>query len=318
MKIVLAGGTGFLGRLLVKKFLSQKHELVVLSRGGSASSQATLVPWDAYTLSGWAKEMDGADLVINLTGKKINCLFTEKNLKILRDSRIHSTQVIAQAINQLKNPPPLWIQMSAIDIYPHRFEDSNNEQEGGMGEEEGKVPPNWLKITELIQDWESAVYSAKTPSTRKVIARCSVVMSPEKKTAFDIFLRLARYGLGGSVAGGKQWVSWIHEDDFVRSIEFLIDNPSIHGPVNLSSPQPLPQKEFMKILRESWGIKWGLPAQKWMVFLASFFTQIEPVLVLKSRYTLPKILLDAGFSFQFPSWEKATKNLIANWKKNRE
>ena len=171
MKIVIPGGTGFLGRLLIKSLLPENHELIVLSRGGASSCQAQLVPWDAQTLGEWAREIDGADAVINLTGQSIKCLHTDKNLKILRESRVNSTQVIGQAIRQAQNPPPLWIQMSTATIYTHRFDAPNNEINGKIGEE-SKVPSSWKKIVSLIQAWEEALYSSQTNSTRKIAARC--------------------------------------------------------------------------------------------------------------------------------------------------
>ena len=313
MKIVIPGGTGFLGRLLVESFLadSEKHDIVVLSRGGARSSKARLVPWDARTLGEWAREIEGADAVINLTGKNIKCLYTDENIKKLRDSRVLSTEVVGQAIKQAKSPPSVWLQMSAISIYPHRLNPPPHDEQNGQVGESSTAPLTWKSISQLVQDWESALYSAQTSETvRKVALRCGVVMGLNPGGAFNIFLKLSRYGLGGSLAGGQQMISWLHELDFVRAIRCVLKNAHIKGPVNLCSPYPLPQAEFMKILREKLGAKWGLPAPKWAVILSSYLTGIDSELSLKSRYVIPKVLQDSSFNFQFPHWKEAVKNLL--------
>ena len=318
MKIVIPGGTGFLGQLLIKSFLSdsEKHELLVLSRGGRskiAGGSVRVVPWDACTLGEWAREIDGADVVINMTGKSVKCLYTDKVLKILRDSRVLSTEAVGQAIKQAQNPPPLWIQMSSSAVYAHSFDKPNDEESGQIGEKPG-VPRTWKKISELAQDWEKALHSFPTDKTRKVLARCGVVMGLKKGSAFDIFVKLSRWGLGGPIAGGKQMVTWMHEQDFVQSIKFLLKNDNISGPVNLCSPHPVSQEEFMKTLRETVGVKIGLPAPKWMIELSSYLIRIDSELSLKSRYVIPKVLSDNNFNFKFPDWPSAAKELFSRWK----
>ena len=314
MKIVISGGTGFLGQLLINSFLSdsEKHELVVLSRGGRSKmndSSIRLVPWNAHTLGEWAREIDGADVVINMTGKSVKCFYTDKILKILRDSRVLSTEVMGQAIKQAQKPPPLWIQMSTSAIYAHTFDAPNDEENGRIGEDP-EIPIVWKRISELAQDWEKALYSFPTDKTRKVLIRCGVVMGLQKGSAFDIFLKLSRWGLGGTVASGKQMISWIHESDFVNSMRFLLKNESITGPVNLCAPHPISQEEFMKTLRDTVGMRFGLPVTKWMVELSSYVTRIDSELSLKSRYAIPKVLLDNQFNFQFPYWKDAAKDLF--------
>ena len=317
MKIVIPGGTGFLGQMLINFFLTEKHDLVVLSRGGVCSSEARLVPWDGCTLGEWAREIDGADAVINLTGQSVKCIYTDKNLKILRDSRINSTQVIGQAIRQAQKPPATWIQMSSAAIYAHRLDASNDEEKGQIGEEPN-IPSTWKKIVQLVQEWEEALYSSQTDQTRKVAARCGVVMDLNPGGAFDIFLKLSRWGLGGPIADGKQMISWIHKADFINSIQFLLQNKNIKGPVNLCAPHPLAQKEFMKILRKIAGMNFGLPAPKWAIELASYIMGIDSELLLKSRYVVPKVLLDNKFSFKFPNWQTAATNLYSIWTKNKD
>ena len=315
MKIVLPGGTGFLGQTLIKSFLSdsEKHDIVVLSRGGTTPSAGRLVPWDARTLGEWVREIDGADVVINLTGKSVKCLYTDKTLKTLRDSRVFSNEVVGQAIKQAVNPPAVWIQMSTSSIYAHSVNTPNDEQSDRIGEAED-APQTWKSISELAQDWEKVFNAAKTEQTRKVLIRCGVVMGLKKGSAFDILVKLSRWGLGGSIAGGQQIISWIHESDFARAIRFLMEKQDIKGPVNVSSPHPLSQGEFMKILRETAGMKVGLPATRGMIELSSYLTGIDSELSLKSRYALPGVLLKNGFSFDFQDWKACAENLFSKSK----
>ena len=313
MKIVIPGGTGSLGRLLVESDFSKKHDLVVLSRGGAQSSQARMVPWNGCTLGEWAREIDGADVVINLSGQSVKCLYTEKKLKTLKNSRINPTQVIGQAIRQAQKPPALWIQMSSAAIYAHRFDAPNDEETGRIGESPD-IPVVWKNIVQLVRDWEEALYAPQTEYTRKVAVRCGVVMDLNPGGAFDIFAKLSRLGLGGPIAGGKQMVSWVHKSDFVSAIDFILQNDAIKGPVNLCSPHPISQGEFMKTLRETIGVKFGLPSAKWMIELSSYFIGIDSELSLKSRYVIPKVLMDHKYSFQFPDWKKAAEDLYSQWK----
>ena len=313
MKIVIPGGTGSIGRLLVGSDFSKKHDLVVLSRGGVQSSQARMVPWDGRTLGEWAREIDGADVVINLSGQSVKCLYTDKKLKILKNSRVNSTRVIGQAIRQAQKPPALWIQMSSAAIYAHRFDAPNDEETGCIGESPD-IPVVWKNIVQLVRDWEEALYVSQTEYTRKIAVRCGVVMDLNPGGAFDIFAKLSRLGLGGPIAGGKQMVSWVHKTDFVSAMEFILQNDAIKGPVNLCSPHPISQGEFMKTLRETIGVKFGLPAAKWMIELSSYFIGIDSELSLKSRYVIPKVLMNNKYSFQFPDWKGAAEDLYSQWR----
>ena len=308
MKIVLAGGTGYLGRILHRFFLSQGHEVLVLSRQQSVHEKNSFVKWDACSLGEWTKVLNGADAVINLAGQSIKCLFTKKNIKLLRSSRVNATRTIGQAIHYANRPPKVWIQMSSVTIYSHRLDAPNDELTGRVGEPIN-MPLVWQKMASLVQDWEQAMYIFPTEHTRKTIARISIVMSPDTHTAFDVFFKLARYGLGGTVAGGKAYISWIHEKDFVQIIDFLLKN-NIKGPVNVTAPEPVPQREFMAVLRKKLGVTIGLPAAGWMMYPLSLLTRIDPELILKSRYILPKVLLDHKFKFQFPNWNIAAKELV--------
>ena len=309
MKIVIPGGTGQVGRVLVRAFLDRGHDVVVLSREGS--SDARVVPWDGRTLGTWTEEIDGADVVINLAGRSVNCRYTRKNLKEMMDSRVESTRAVGQAIARARRPPRAWLQMSTATLYAHRFDAANDEATGVIGGQEPDAPTDWRRSIDIVQAWERTLAEAVTPKTRKVALRMAILMSPSSGGVFDLLLRLTRWGLGGSIAGGRQFISWIHDRDLVRAVTFLIDREEIDGAVNLSAPAPLTQREFMSGLREAWGTRIGLPAARWMVEIGTFFMRSESELVLKSRRVVPGRLRDAGFSFDFPDWPAAARDLVA-------
>jgi hypothetical protein len=312
MKVVLPGGTGQVGALLARSFLAKGHEVSVLSRGGS--SPARVVSWDARTLGPWASEIDGADVVINLAGRSVNCRYTKANMDEMMRSRVDSTRAVGLAIEQAKRPPPVWLQMSTATIYAHRFDAPNDEATGILGGSEPDAPAYWGFSVEIAKAWERTLDEAATPSTRKVALRAAMVMSPDRGGIFDVLSGLTRMGLGGSVGGGRQYVSWIHERDFVRAIELLIAREDLAGPVNLASPGPLPQGEFMAALREGWGRRIGLPATKWMAEIGAFFLRTDTELLLKSRRVIPGRLLEAGFLFDFPDWPSAARDLCARFR----
>ena len=268
--------------------------------------------WDGHSLGKWVEEINGAFAVINLSGRSIKCLFTKNNINTLKNSRVQSTKVIGQAIAQAKHPPALWIQISSVAVYSHSLCEPHDEQSTRLGEKGRPVPFAWKQIAQLVQSWEEALYLTPTPRTRKILARLSVVMGEGSGSAFDIFCRLAKWGLGGSVAGGRQYVSWIHEQDFLQSIVFLMQNPHIKGVVNLTAPHPIAQRDFMAVLCLLLGRRLALPASKWMIKLSSYFTRVDPELILKSRYVVPKILIENNFQFQFPHWPPAARSLLSH------
>ncbi len=312
MRIVIPGGTGQVGRVLVRAFLDGGHDVVVLSRDGS--SDARVVPWDGRTLGTWTEEIDGADVVINLAGRSVNCRYTGKNLKEMMDSRVESTRAVGQAIARARRPPRTWLQMSTATLYAHRFDAANDKATGIIGGHEPDAPPYWQWSIDIVQAWERTLAEAATPKTRKVALRMAILMAPSSGGVFELLLRLTRWGLGGPIAGGRQFVSWIHDRDLARAVNFLIDREEIDGAVNISAPEPLTQSEFMADLREAWGKRIGMPAARWMVEIGTFFMRSESELVLKSRRVVPGRLRDAGFSFDFPSWPAAARDLVARWR----
>lgn len=301
-----------MGNVLARAFLSQGHEVVVLSRGSQGTART--VQWDARTLGPWAREVDGADAIINLAGRSVNCRYTEENLRQMMDSRVDSTRVVGQAIAQAQRPPRVWLQMSTATIYAHRFDAPNDEATGLIGGQEPDAPAYWRRSIDIAKAWEETQRQAATPHTRKVALRTSMVMSPDRDGVFDVLLRLTRWRLGGASGSGRQFLSWIHDRDFVRAIQFLMEREDLEGPINLAAPHPLPQRDFMAELRAAWGVKLGLPATKWMLEIGAFFLRTDTELLLKSRRVVPGRLLQAGFTFDFPEWPQAARDLVARWK----
>ncbi len=312
MKIVIPGGSGQVGQLLARAFVAGGHEVVVLSRGAAATGRT--VPWDGRTLGAWSSEIDGADVVVNLAGRTVNCRYTPENLRQMMDSRVLSTRAVGAAIAAAARPPRLWLQMSTATIYAHRFDAPNDEATGVIGGGEPGAPAYWAYSVKIATEWERAQAEAQTPGTRKVALRSTMVMSPDREGIFDVMLGMVRVGLGGTAAGGKQYVSWIHDRDFVRAVDLLIAREDMEGAVNLAAPNPLPYAAFMKAMREAWGIRVGLPATKWMLEIGAWAMRTDTELVLKSRRVVPGRLLEAGFSFEFPEWPAAARDLVARWR----
>lgn len=307
LKVVIPGGSGQVGALLERSLSALGHRVVVLSRSGRAPT----VAWDGKNLGPWAQEIDGADVVINLAGRTVNCRYTEGNLKQMMDSRVDSTRVVGQAIAQASQPPSVWLQMSTATIYAHRHDAANDEDSGQIGGEEPGVPAYWAYSVEIAKRWEQELARATTPQTRKVALRTAMVMTPDRGGVFDTFLGLTRRGLGGTMAGGEQYVSWIHGKDFVRAITWLIEHTEVAGAVNLAAPNPLKQREFAQVLRREAGVRVGLPATKWMLELGAWALRTDTELVLKSRNVVPGRLCEAGFEFAFATWAEAARDLCA-------
>ncbi|OXY89696.1 TIGR01777 family oxidoreductase [Streptomyces diastatochromogenes] len=307
MKVVLPGGTGQVGTILDRALTAAGHEVTVVTR---RPVRAHHIGWDGATLGRWAAEIDGCDVVINLAGRSVSCRYTAENLQAMMDSRVDSARVVGEAIAAAARPPRVWLQMSTATVYAHRFDAAHDEATGVIGGSEAGVPDYWAYSVEIAENWERAQAEAPTPATRRVALRSAMVMSPDRGGVFDVLSRLARLGLGGPVAGGAQYVSWIHDEDFVRAVEFLIARDDLEGPVNLASPGPLPHRDFMRALRTAWGVPVGLPATRWMAELGAFALRSDTELLLKSRRVVPGRLRAAGFAFAYPEWERAARSLV--------
>lgn len=314
MKIVIPGGTGEVGNILARPFTSDGHDVIVLSRGRKPAPWR-VEQWDGETIGDWANAIDGADAVINLAGRSVNCRYTDKNKREIMDSRLKSTRVIGEAIALAADPPKVWLQMSTATIYSHRFEAANDEMTGIIGGKESNAPESWKFSIDVANAWERAARDAQTPHTRKVLMRLSILMSPERGGTLDLLISLVRLGLGGKAGSGRQYMSWLHDRDLVRSIYWLIEHDEISGPVNLAAPNPVTNSEFMQALRKAYGMPIGLPAFEWQLKIATFLMRTESELILKSRRVVPKVLTDSGFEFEFPGWNDAAGDLVERWKR---
>jgi hypothetical protein len=310
MKIVIPGGSGQVGTVLARAFVTAGHEVTVLSRRPIAAPWR-VERWDGETVGPWASELEGADAVINLAGRSVNCRYTAKHRREIMESRVKSTQAVGRAIGAASRPPRVWLQASTATIYAHRFDADNDEATGIIGGREPDAPQHWKFSIDVATAWERAASKAIVPATRKVLLRSAMTMSPDAGGVFAMLLRLVRLGLGGTCGDGKQCMSWIHEHDFVRAVAWLIEHAELSGPVNLAAPFPLPNTEFMRVLRRAWGTRVGLPAKAWMLEIGTRLLRTESELILKSRRVVPRRLLDSGFAFKFPTWPAAAEELCA-------
>ena len=304
-RIILAGGSGFLGKALAQKFVDRCDEVVVLARAPRERSDgAKEIAWDAKSLGDWTKWIDGAEVVINLAGKSVDCRYTETNRKVIVASRVDSTRVLGKAIAQCKQPPRVWLNCSSATIYKHTFEAPKDE-----AGETGATPEAKDEFSiEVIRKWERALDEAPTPHTRKVAMRITLVFGGDGGV-FPVLQRLARLGLGGKMGSGKQYVSWIHVDDFLHAVEWLIAKDELSGIVNVAAPNPLPNFEMMQLIRETCGVPFGLPAAEWMLEVGAFFIRTETELIVKSRSVVSRRLPASGFKFQFPELRGALADI---------
>ena len=307
MKVVIPGGSGQVGTLLARAFHRDGHDVVVLSRRRDVQPWR-VVAWDGATLGNWQGEIDGCDVVINLAGRSVNCRYTAANRQEILQSRVFSTRVVGQAIATAARKPHVWLQASTATIYAHRYDGSNDEYSGILGGDEPGAPGSWRFSIDVARAWERTFEEAATAGTRKVALRSALTLSPDAGGVFDTLLGLARRGLGGSAGDGRQFVSWIHHADFVAAVRWLIDRDEIEGAVNVAAPNPLPNADFMQILREACGVRIGLPARKWMLEIGAVFMRTETELILKSRRVVPARLLEHGFKFKYPDWPDAARD----------
>lgn len=307
---MIPGGSGHVGSVLAKAFTERGHEIVVLSRH-PFDAPWRVVPWDGVTDGPWAREISGADAVINLAGRSVNCRYTEKNRREILDSRILSTRVVGQAIAAAERPPRAWLQASTATIYAHRLDAPNDERTGLIGGREADAPPTWRFSIDVATRWEAAATETALPNTRLVLLRSALTMSPEPGGVFDMLLRLVRLGLGGRQGSGRQYVSWIHHADFTNAVIWLLEREELAGPVNVAAPHPLPNAEFMRVLRQAAGVGLGLPAASWMLEIGAVALGTETELILKSRRVVPARLLESGFEFRYPDWAPAAAELCA-------
>jgi uncharacterized protein (TIGR01777 family) len=306
-KIILAGGSGFLGGELAKHFGKLGWEVVILTRTPkSRPDQVREVAWDTKSLGNWTRELQGATAVANLTGRSVDCRYNAKNRREIMDSRVNSTRVVGEAIARCKTPPRVWLNSSTATVYQHTFGKPHDESSREM---DSATDAKDAFSVEVAQAWERTLDEAKTPNTRKVALRTSMVIGLGRNSVFPVLRRLTRFGLGGRQGSGNQFVSWIHVEDFCRAIEWIITHDDLTGPINQCAPNPLPNKEMMKIFREVCRMPIGLPATEWMLEIGAFFLRTETELIFKSRRVVPGRLLQSGFEFHFPTFRAAIEDL---------
>jgi uncharacterized protein (TIGR01777 family) len=262
------------------------------------------------------REFEKADVIINLAGRSVNCRYNAANRREILESRTQSTRVLGEALNRLAHPPRLWMNASTATIYRHALDRPMDELTGELGGNEPNAPSSWRFSIDVAKRWEETFFAVSTPNTRKIALRSAMTMSPDRGGIFDVLLRLVRFGLGGAAGSGMQFISWIHESDYLRAIDYLIAKEEVTGCVNIAAPGPLPNNEFMAVLRKTWGRSVGLPASEWMLELGAIFLRTETELILKSRQVVPGRLLADGFQFRFPDWPSAAQDLVRQWRKD--
>ena len=306
-RLVIAGGRGFLGGVLAEYFAAQGWEIVVLTRRPLRQSGSVRdVLWDGETVGAWARELEDARALVNLAGVTVNCRYHARNRKRILDSRVNSTRVLGEAIASCANPPEVWLNSSTATIYTHTHGPAWDET-GAIGST--REAKDEFSV-EVAVAWERTFNAAQMPRTRKLTLRSAMVRGTGGNSVFPVLRRLVRLGLGGSLAGGRQFVSWIHERDFCRAIEWLIQRRDLSGIFNLAAPNPVTNAEMMRILRELCHVPFGLPASLRMLECGAFFLRTETELVIKSRRVVPGRLLKEGFAFEHPRLRPAFQGLL--------
>jgi uncharacterized protein len=314
-KLIIAGGTGFIGQALAE-FFGKENQVIVLSRNGVNShtnnNSRLLLPehgyhityrrWDGTNVEKhWAQELEKADILINLSGKSVNCRYTEKNKKEIFDSRTYPTQILGEAIRNCIEPPKLWINASSATIYRHATDKPQNEYTGDI--------ENDFSV-QVCKQWEKAFYDQRTPFTRKIVLRMAItlgkgggVMSP--------YFKLAKFFMAGKQGDGNQQYSWVHAEDVCRMIEWLYEQKNMEGTFNCVSPNAVTNNIFMHTLRKITGHKIGIPLYSWMLKLGKILVGTEPELLLKSRWVIPTKLLEKGFTFKYNYLEEALQEIVS-------
>ena len=301
-KIVIAGGTGYIGRILSQHLIEKGYRIVVLSRfHRPVQENVSFLKWDGRTLGPWTHALENASAVINLNGKSVDCRYTEPNKQAIYDTRVEATHVLGKAIAQCQSPPATWINASSATIYAHSPDQPMTEA--------SPITATDFSV-DVCKKWEAAFHQHQVPGTRKVVLRIAIVLG-NSGGAFPTLKKLVKVGMGGKQGNGQQMVSWIHEEDLAKVLSFCLENEEVSGTWNVSAPNPVKNVYFMKEIRSKLSIPFGLPAPKFLLKLGAAIIGTETELVLKSRYVIPQKLIDAGFKFRYEKITYALKDLIS-------
>lgn len=301
-KVILAGGNGYLGKVLADYYKDLAEEVLILSRKPmTASGNMRTEVWDGKGEGDWIKSLEGADLLVNLCGKNVNCRYTPKNQAEIISSRTIPTRLLGKVIGKMARPPKLWINVTSATIYRHAEDHAQDEMNGELG---------YGFSIEVCKQWEAAFFECETPNTRKVALRMGIVLG-RNDSVFPRLLNLVRFGLGGQQGDGQQYVSWIHEHDVARCTEWLTDEEKVAGIINCTAPVAVKNMELMKVMRNAYGIPFGLPCPQWLLEIGVRLIGTESELILKSRWVSPKRLLENGFTFRFAEIKPAVHDILS-------
>ena len=301
-RVVLAGGSGFLGQALARELVGKGYEAVVLSRGASRDSNGIRqFHWDGRTVGEWADSIDGARAIVNLTGRSVNCRHTPEHRREIMDSRVDSVRVLGEAMKRCARPPQVFIQASSLAIYGDpgdRWCDEDAPHADGFSEE-------------VCKRWEAEFEKVDSPGLRKVIMRIGIVLDADKG-ALPVLARLTRFFFGGRVGHGRQYISWIHVADLTRMFVEAIERSDLSGVFNATGPEPVTNAEFMRELRRALHRPWSPPVPAWATRIGALFMRTEPSLALTGRRCRPRRFLESGFHFEFPELRRALADLFAH------
>ncbi|MGD6968097.1 TIGR01777 family oxidoreductase [Rossellomorea vietnamensis] len=291
-KVVLAGGTGFIGEYLKARFTELDYEVQIISR------QKQHISWEDQ--AAMVEALEGSDLLINLAGKSVNCRYNETNKREIMNSRIRTTTLLGKAVQACSTPPKTWMNSSTATIYRHA-------EDKPMTEEAGEIGSGFS--VDVAVKWEEAFFSFNLPDTRQIALRIAIVLG-KGGGVMTPYQNLVRFGLGGSQGKGSQKFSWIHIEDLYRIILFLNDNKELKGIFNCSAPYPVSNKELMGELRKTMNVPLGLPSPKWILEIGSRVIRTETELVLKSRWVIPERLEREGFVFKFQTMDQTLQSIL--------
>ena len=301
-RIILAGGNGYLGGVLAEYYKGLAQEVIILSRKAlPVRDNVKTVVWDGKTEGSWTREIDGADLLVNLCGKNVNCRYTKKNREEIFASRNVPTRLLNLVVSKMERPPKVWINITSATIYRHAEDHVQDEYTGEI---------EYGFSIEVCKQWEAVFFETETPQTRKVALRMGIVLG-RNDSAFPRLLNLVKCGLGGRQGDGEQYMSWIHEHDAARSTEWILDHAELDGLINCVAPGAIKNAAFMQLLRKAYGIPFGLPSPQWLLEIGMLLIGSETELILKSRWVAPGRLLDSGFKFQFAEASHAIHDILS-------